>query len=275
MTRDRGSAGWFKREKFQLIEQLKAIDSFAAAARSFQTLVQMGDDSDTEVRSALHTAAVVHYGRPFSNNRSAGGARFALGVIKKHAKYDGEIHRQLIVLRNKLIAHSDHDYADGRLYAKNFTLERGSEQFEVIVGATLVTQTVHMLLDMPLAERCLMHVKAAEEAAHTDLQERLGEFVKAGQQCPAAFKAARSATPRPSIRAGTFNLSPNQPSALLPNVLLNPHAVLTLLFLTIVGGYAYRGYGVQVDVSTTVSWKEDDGSEGSVAVAVMPNAEQG
>src|SRR6185436_17422715 len=110
MTRDRGSAEWFKREKFRLIEQLKAIDSFAAAARSFQKLVQMGDDSDTEVRSALHTAAVVHYGRPFSNNRSAGGARFELGVIKKHAKYDGEIHRQLIVLRNKLIAHSDHDY---------------------------------------------------------------------------------------------------------------------------------------------------------------------
>lgn len=95
MTKDRGSTEWFKREKFQLIEQLKAVDSFAAAARCFQKLVQMGDDADTEARSALHTAAVVHYGRPFSHNRSAGGAKFAPRVIKQHAQYDAEIHRLL------------------------------------------------------------------------------------------------------------------------------------------------------------------------------------
>jgi len=271
MTTDYGSAEWFKREKFELIEQLKAVDSFAAAVRSFQKLVQMKDDPDTEVRSALHTAAVVDYVRPFSGNRSAGGAKFQLRVIKEHAKYDDEIHQQLILLRNKLIAHSDHDYAVGRLFSKKFTLERGSEQLAVLIGANLVTQTVHMLHDMGLAERCLTHVQAAVEAAHADLVKRLEEFVKAGQQFPAGFEAARMATGSP-IRAASVELSPNQPPASIPQTMLNPHAVLDPPSLIIVGGYAYRGQGVQVDLSTTVSWREVDGSESSVALAVMPKA---
>jgi hypothetical protein len=74
--------------------------------------------------------------------------------------------------------------ADARLFRKNlfFTHENGSEEFKVLVGGALMTQTVHMLEDMDLAKRCLTHVKAVATAAHSDLRKRFEEFVRAGQQ---------------------------------------------------------------------------------------------
>src|SRR5262249_27608846 len=120
---DYGTAEWFKREKPDLLKHLKAVDSFLAAGANFDKLVDLGETADTEVRAALHIAGVIHYARPFVEKN-----RFRKGIINKHSDYDERIHRQLIDLRNKLIAHSDSDYADARLFRKTlfFTDENGS-----------------------------------------------------------------------------------------------------------------------------------------------------
>jgi hypothetical protein len=60
-----GTVEWFKRERLHLIEIAKAIDSFEAARRSFQKLVDLGSDGDPDLRAALHTSAVINYARPF------------------------------------------------------------------------------------------------------------------------------------------------------------------------------------------------------------------
>jgi hypothetical protein len=139
-----GTTDWFKLERLRLIEQIKAVDSFGAAARSFQKVVETRD-ADTEVSAALHTAGVVHYGRPFSNNRG-GRVPFTKKVIKDHPKYDDQIHEQLMVLRNKLIAHSDQDYVDTRLFAKMVNIDRDDlGRLTVLAGVSLVTKTVHSL----------------------------------------------------------------------------------------------------------------------------------
>jgi hypothetical protein len=39
---NRNTPEWFNREKLDLIEHLKAVDSFSAAARSFQKLADLG-----------------------------------------------------------------------------------------------------------------------------------------------------------------------------------------------------------------------------------------
>jgi hypothetical protein len=214
------------------------------------------------VRAALHTAGVINYARPFSGKK-----KLAKSVIKNHENYDGGIHRQLIDLRNKLIAHSDREYVDGRLFVKCLTLSNGSEdQFEeILLGASLVTQTVHLLEDLALAARYLTHVKAAEEAAVTALGKRLEEFVKAGRQFPAELKAAATTEPRPRINAGRVDLNLSQPSP-MPRVVLNPCAVLGKPPLTMgQDGYAYRGLAVQVDLSGGATLRADDGSEVSIS----------
>jgi hypothetical protein len=103
-----GTVEWFKRERLHLIELAKAIDSFAAAHRSFQKLIDLGPKSDPDVSAALHTSGVIHYARPFVNNIRADGTRgaFQKKLVKRHANYVEGIHAELIDLRQKLVAHS-------------------------------------------------------------------------------------------------------------------------------------------------------------------------
>jgi hypothetical protein len=262
---------WFKRKKLSLIETAKAVDSFSAAASSFQKLVELGTTENADVRSALHTAGVISYARPFSNNRSEGGSRtsFPKKDLKHHQNFDGNIHDQLMLLRDKLIAHSDADYADGRLFRKSLDLRSGPKQFKILAGATVLTLTVHMLEDMELARRYLAHVKAAAEAAHGRLAKRLEEFVRAGQQFPDALEAAADPKRRAGMNAGQFELSPAKPTEVMPLTHLNPYTVLDFPKLEIgQDGYVYRHFSVQTDLSMDIKWRNDDGSEASFKLEV-------
>src|SRR5262249_1568548 len=183
---DFGTVDSFKRERLHLIEMAKAIDGFAAARRSFQKLVDLGPDGDPDLTAALHTSAVINYARPFVNNTRADGVRVAFrkNVVKGHINYVEEVHQELIDLRQKLVAHSDRDYVDGRLFTKALALEIEGERPEFLVGATVVTLTVQTMHDMALAQRFLSHIRAVEDAAYTAATKRLEDFVRAGQPFP-------------------------------------------------------------------------------------------
>lgn len=272
---ERGTAEWFEREKLYLIEHVKAVDSFGAAARGFQKLVDLGPGADDEVSAALHTSSVVTYGRPFSNNKlGSDGVRTTFGkkIVKAHPNFDEGIHQQLLDLRNKLIAHSDSDYSDGRLFRKTLNLHLGPDRVKLLVGAWLVTQTVHRLHDMALAERCLKHVKAVEEAAIAAATKRLEEVVKAGQEFPDAIEAASVAAAAAGGRAPItlgggplVQIPSDKTPARLPHPRVSPHAVLNFPPLVIgPDGYVYRAYSLDIDLSGRLSWRKDDGSEGTI-----------
>jgi hypothetical protein len=258
-----GTVEWFKRERLHLIEIAKAIDSFGAARRSFQKLVDLGSDADPDLTAALHTSAVINYARPFVNNTRADGVRVAFrkNVVKGHINYVDEVHQELIDLRQKLVAHSDRDYVDGRLFRKLWALEIEGAHTEWLVGATVVTQTVHTVHDMALAERFLSHVRAVEEAAYTGATKRLEDFVRAGQRFPEQMQSARSAGAGPRIKTERFEMTPDK-SVSVPFQMLNPYAVLTQPPLKLgPGGYLFRGFGINVELFTEITRTGDDGSK--------------
>src|SRR5215813_6596033 len=256
-----GTVEWFKRERFDLIEMAKAIDGFAAARRSFQKLIDLGPNGDPDLTAALHTSAVINYARPFVNNTRADGVRVAFpkNVVKGHTNYVEEVHQELIDLRQKLVAHSDRDYVDGRLFRKLVALEIEGEHTEFLVGATVATLTVQTLHDMALAGRFLSHITAVEEAASTAATKRLEDFVRAGQRFPEQHNSARSADAKRRITTGRFEMTPDEPTVDVPVQMLNPHAVLTQPPLKLgSGGYVFRGFVVQVDVTTEITRTDDD-----------------
>ena len=51
-----GTVDWFKREKRNLIELAKAVDSFATAARKVQKIIELGSAAD----AALHNNPLLH-----------------------------------------------------------------------------------------------------------------------------------------------------------------------------------------------------------------------
>jgi hypothetical protein len=258
-----GTVEWFKRERLDLIEFAKAIDGFGAARRSFQKLIELGPDGDPDLRAALHTSGVISYARPFVSNTRADGTRgaFPKKLVKKHTNYIEGVHRELIDLRQKLVAHSDRDYVDGRLFRKLLALDIEQEETEFLVGATVVTQTVHTLHDMVLAKQILSHIEAVEQAAYAEATKRLEHFVRAGQRFPDQLEAGRSPVAKPRIRMERFEMSPDKPVT-VPSHTINPHAVLTMPPLKLgPAGYVFRGFAVQIDLSTEITQTADDGSK--------------
>jgi hypothetical protein len=147
-------------------------------------------------------------------------------VLKGGMGFDKAVHDQLLTLHDKLIAHSDSDYADGRLFDKSMVITRGQGELKVLTGVRVMTLTVHLLHDMGLAARILAHVQAAEKAAYARLEQHVEEFTKAAQQSPEVYEEAR-ARHLPPIYAGRIELSPENPRASLSIPDLDPHRVLS------------------------------------------------
>jgi hypothetical protein len=272
-THERGTSEWFKSERQHLINWAKAVDSFAAAARSFRKLVELGLTADSEVRAALLSSGVINYGRPFK----AGSSRFQSEFVKDDLNFNEAIHAHLITLRDKLIAHSDPGYADARVYRKFLSVEPEDmpAPAQTLIGASVLTRTVHAMQDMDLGARCVAHVEAAERAAYAKLAERLQQFTEAGQDFPEAFEAAAPVERSEPIRAGEFRLAGHQ-AVTSRNLLLNPLAVLKAPPLEIGrDGYAYRGFGVHTDIAVKVRWRTEKGQEGEVTWEVRPSAKMG
>ncbi len=258
-----GSVEWFKRERLYLIEFAKAIDSFAAARRSFQKLIDLGPDGDPDVRAALHTSGVIWYARPFVNNTRADGTRVSFNkkLVKSQTNYIEEIHKELLDLRQKLVAHSDRDYVDGRLFTKLLKLSIEQENTEFAIGGMVATQTVHTLHDMALAKQFLSHIEAVEQAAYTEATKRLEHFVRAGQRFPKELKSARAPGVKPGTQTLRFEMSPDNPVT-VPFHMLNPHTVLDLPPLKLgPAGYVFRAFSFQVDLSTEIIRTAGDGSK--------------
>jgi hypothetical protein len=223
----------------------------------------LGPDGDPDLRASLHTSGVISYARPFVSNTRADGTRgaFPKKRIKKHTNYIEGVHRELIDLRQKLVAHSDRDYVDGRLFSKLWALDIEQEQTEFLVGAAVVTQTVHTLHDMALAKQILSHIEAVEQAAYAEATKRLEHFVRTGQRFPDQLKAARPPGAKPRIKTPRFEMSP-ETSVNVPSYTINPHEVLTMPPLKLgPAGYVFRGFVMQIDLATEITRTADDGSK--------------
>lgn len=113
---DEGTPEWFKERKRRIVSHARALDCIASARRSITSLLVNWDNPDPEVRAALHSATVISYARPFSDNRDIRGrwSKYPERYLN-HERFDQALHRHLLVLRSKLIAHHDSEYLSAKL----------------------------------------------------------------------------------------------------------------------------------------------------------------
>ena len=64
-----GTAEWFSVRTGQITRHARALDCVFSARCSINSLITNWENRDTEVRAALHSAAVISYARPFCRNR--------------------------------------------------------------------------------------------------------------------------------------------------------------------------------------------------------------
>jgi hypothetical protein len=191
-----GTAEWFYHRKRQIIAHAKATDDFAFAVSTFRALIKAEPEGDIEPQAALHSAGVVSYARPFSCDPI-----FPKRLVGNQPGFRDDIHNQLILLRHKLVAHSDAEFAHGRLFvgSMEFNLESGTAK--VPSGAVVMTRNIHTVQDFELAKAYLSHSEAAAQAASDTLHDALGEYALATAKYPEAFATSGPEGGSPAVIA--------------------------------------------------------------------------
>jgi hypothetical protein len=86
---------------------LREADRYLSLLASLD-LQREGEESVATIKRALLSSAIVAYCRPFGSNKGAGIATKQI-CIDDFASVDVSLHKKLVDLRNKAVAHSDAD----------------------------------------------------------------------------------------------------------------------------------------------------------------------
>ncbi len=133
---------------------------------------------------------VVSYARPFVGDRP-----FPKRLISKQPGFRDDIHQQLIELRQKLIAHSDAEFAPGRLLIGMLNLKVDSSRARVPTSAVVMVRNLHTLGDFELAKAYLAHSEAALQASGDTIHRALEEYALASVQYPESWDASGANQP--------------------------------------------------------------------------------
>jgi hypothetical protein len=274
MAKAKGTVEWFRHRKRSIIEHVKAIDDFAFTVRSFRALMALGPDGSPDVQAALHSAGVVSYARPFSGNKGHGGSRiFPKNRISTQPGFRDDIHRELLLLRDKLIAHSDPNFAAGRLFVKTLELKFEATDGKWPVGALVMTGTVHTLRNPELLKAYLVHSEAALQGAWITIRDALQEYALATFEHPESAAVLRAEMPDSAISAAKFSLTPEEPNITIQHVPLAPDQHLSPAPLEVgKDGYYYRTLSIEVNFAGELGMKMPDGSDFQLRVSPSPSS---
>lgn len=194
-----GSIEWFRDKKRELVDHGRAADNFATAQRAMEALQATWGRSEETTALALHTAAVINYARPFSSNRGQGGGKrtYSTGHIDKTPGFDRAMHRHLLELRDKLIAHSDADYVDAAAFCFELgvsgrdTVLNADFAIEIPIEVRVAARALHSISDEGLVRAYLAHVTAAAAGAAEKLLAEMNLLLRTAQEHTDAHRQSR------------------------------------------------------------------------------------
>ncbi|MBI1214210.1 MAG: hypothetical protein GC185_00160 [Alphaproteobacteria bacterium] len=102
-----------KRKQNTVVRHAKAFEATYRSLESLQKLVEIYG-GDEVIASALFSSVIIHYGRAFKANKKDGKTEtYPIKLLKPYEGFDEAIHRDLLLVRDKFVAHQDWD-AEGR-----------------------------------------------------------------------------------------------------------------------------------------------------------------
>lgn len=180
---DEGTKEW----KVQLgdiaLRHLRALDPIFQAYRYLTKLLQEEDTLDEVVKSALFVSAVVHYARPFIDNRGGKttGAKYRIQELK-NPEFDRLLHDHLLVLRQKLVAHQDGTVMRARIGHQRIKIHE--HDIEIPVQTFACVGALDRIATKEMIARYLKHVKACVGAIQTNIDRALTAVDAAEHEYP-------------------------------------------------------------------------------------------
>ena len=177
-----GTAPWFETKRRQCVDHLRAYLSIDTA-RQYADFISKNWQAGNELLiGGLHSAAVVAYCRPFTENKTKAGRRYYPDKkIRKCDGFDPDLHSHILELRHKLIAHADY----GVLQSTMFMHMIGDERRPVDFGINVAM--LHGIKNRELVERYQSHFNACVRHIVATQNLEMKELAKGIEQYPHVF----------------------------------------------------------------------------------------
>jgi len=213
---DRGTIAWFKHRKRILLRDISAFDDFNAAHSAIERILEAADDwastdPTDQLKGALFMIAVVTYARQFVESSTTGGKKETFGIrrLKSGANFDRELHKQLIELRHRLIAHDDREALPPALYmyGAEIVIDGGSVERKPI-AATLASYSFNSVATQLFLRKMQKHLLICIESLNGEIRKGLLEYLSEASISNEYSKVSDKA-PR-QFKDAAINFGPNQ-----------------------------------------------------------------
>jgi hypothetical protein len=201
-----GTAEWFEDARHLCIDHLRALLSMRLAHECIQVSLSQWNSVPSIVSAALHSNCVIAYARPFTSAMTKRGKiHYPSKEHKAVAGFDGELHRHIMDLRDRIVAHSDYAIFPSTMFLQAM----GDEKLPISLG--LNVKGLVGIESRGLAERYEKHLSCCTNAVETALNKACTHLAEQARLYPAAFDKTHNIPTTVQQIAAT-----KQPTALIP-----------------------------------------------------------
>jgi hypothetical protein len=193
--------------------------SLEISAESIVNLNERINDLSTTIKSALFHQAVIKYALPFTETRTKNGKRmYAIKKMQDKPEFSTEIHKDLLEIRHKLIAHHDLEVIKPRIIWRSLNLQDTSPS--VIVEMAISTKTLAHPTGKDDLERFSKHINFVKQEILSDLKDALIEYRAIANEFPSENQKFEKFK---ETHFSNLNIPDHGPGLELPHANFNNH----------------------------------------------------
>ncbi len=191
---------FFEDLEAQILADLRATHDFATALNAMNILLKhLDDDHFEDINVHLVVAIIVNYAKPFTQSRKKDkqAEKYEFGRLRREGNCEGSIHNWIMLLRNKLIAHSDDKSFPPQLFMSCFNVDAADGSTHLSTPYQLIATSYSFcgIDDKALLLKMREHIIACRDTANRLANLEIKEYASASRLYDIDWRNAISNTP--------------------------------------------------------------------------------
>jgi len=169
------------------VDHLRALLSIKMARSNVADILRNWDSQTSDIKSALHSACVISYARPFTHSAtSKGKITYPAQQLVRTAGFDAELHKHVLDLRNKIIAHGDYGVFPSTMNVQTI----GDDRLPIALGINV--KGMFGIASRDLALRYENHLSICDNRLEQLLNLECNELAAEAKLHPDTFNATHN-----------------------------------------------------------------------------------
>jgi hypothetical protein len=168
--------GYFRQQKRRVLKHLRAAHDFGTASNAAKLVMLHWDDQEqfAEIKIHLTTSMIINYAKPFHDRGNDGP--YGIRELKLSKYFDKKLHKTLLSLRHKLLAHADDESFPSQFMTSNIADPNNRRFQSTPMEVIAASYSFGCVDDRDLMRRLTDHIAACSANAHAAARLALAAY---------------------------------------------------------------------------------------------------